>query len=187
VRLFVAFDLPRETREALAECMARLRPSAGGAKWVRPEALHVTLKFIGHKPDEMLPRIRQALLAIRSPSSVEMQFRGIGFFPSENRPRVVWCGVAASPNLAALAADVSAALEPLGVAAETRAFLAHLTLARWKEPERAGKIQDAAQEFRDRNFGTLRASEFHLFESYLKPSGAEYKKLATFVFTGGAC
>lgn len=167
--------------------MAQLRPSVGNVKWVRPEALHITLKFIGHVPVEMLPRIREALVGICSSSPVEMQFRGIGFFPSDHRPRVIWCGVAASPNLAALAADVNAALEPLGVAAESRAFLPHLTLARWKEPGRTGKIQEAAQEFRDRNFGALRASEFHLFESLLKPSGAEYKKLATFAFTGGAC
>lgn len=166
--------------------MARLRPSAGGAKWVRPEALHITLKFIGHVPEETLARIREALVGIRSPSPVEMQFRGIGFFPSDHRPRVIWCGVAGSPNLAALAADVNAALEPLGVEKEPRAFLPHLTLARWKEPGSTGKIQEAAKEFRERNFGALRASEFHLFESFLKPSGAEYQKLATFIFTKGA-
>ncbi len=186
MRLFVAFDLPRDTREALRECVARLRPAAGNAKWVRPEGLHVTLKFIGHQPEEMLPRLRQALLEIHCPAPVEMQFRGIGFFPGEYRPRVIWCGVAASPNLAALAGDVNAALEPLGIPAETRAFLPHLTLARWKEPERAVKIQEAAKEFRDRNFGVLCASEFHLFESFLKPSGAEYQKLATFAFNESA-
>lgn len=186
MRLFVAFDLPQETREALAECMSRLRPSAGNARWVRPEALHVTLKFIGHVAEEMLPRIREALFRLRADSPVEMQFRGIGFFPSEHRPRVIWCGVAASPNLAALASDVNAALEPLGIAKEPRAFLPHLTLARWKEPAKGEKIQEAAGEFRDRSFGVLRSSEFHLFESFLKPSGAEYQRLATFAFVGVA-
>lgn len=186
MRLFVAFDLPHEIRAALGECMARLRPSAGDAKWVRPEALHITLKFVGHKPEEMLSRIREALLGVCSSSPVEMQFRGIGFFPSGHRPRVIWCGVAASTNLAALAAEVNAALEPLGNEKESRAFLPHLTLARWKEAGRTGKIQEAANEFCDRNFGALRASEFHLFESFLKPSGAEYRKLATFTFTEGA-
>lgn len=165
--------------------MARLRPAAGSAKWVRPEALHVTLKFIGHVPNDMLKRIRAALLVVRSAAPVDLQFRGIGFFPSDHRPRVIWCGVAASPNLSALAADVGAALEPLGIAAESRTFLPHLTLARWKEPEKPGKIQEAASEYCERDFGALRASEIHLFESFLKPSGAEYKKLDTFRFIEG--
>ena len=186
MRLFVAFDLPQDVRDILGECIARLRQDAVSAKWMRPEALHVTLKFIGHVPEDMLSRIRAAVEPVRSSAPVEMQFRGIGFFPNDHRPRVIWCGVAASLNLASLAADVDAALEPLGIATESRAFLPHLTLARFKGPGNIAELREAASKYRDREFGSVRASEFHLFESFLKPSGAEYKNLAAFPFTLGA-
>ena len=180
MRIFVALDLTDEVRRALGDLIARLRPECRGARWVRPESMHLTLKFIGQTDSQKLDSIRDALAAVQSDQPVEMQFRGLGFFPNERRPRVIWCGVEASPNLAGLAADVDRALKPLGIPAETRAFVPHLTLARFDSNKGLEKIVRAADELKSYDFGSARNMEFHLCESFLKPSGAEYKRLATF-------
>src|SRR5580658_5066374 len=102
--------------------IARLRDVARGARWVRPEGVHVTLKFIGETPPEQVSAIEGALRGARAAAPVEAKFRGAGFFPNERHPRVFWAGVEASPNLAELAGDVDRRLSALGIAAESREF-----------------------------------------------------------------
>jgi RNA 2',3'-cyclic 3'-phosphodiesterase len=182
VRLFVAFELGEDVRQAVRELIARLKPLGKGARWVRPEGMHITLKFIGHTDAKNLEAIRAALAPIHSPQQVEMYFRGVGFFPDERRPRVAWCGIEASANMARLAADIESALEPLGIQRESRDFAPHLTLARFDPPGRADELVRAANELQAHEFGSARETEFHLFESVLGRSGAEYKKLASYSF-----
>ena len=118
---------------------------------------------------------------------VDIAFQALGFFPSERRPRVLWCGAQASANLAPLVADIDASLElAAGVARESRPYVPHLTLARM-DPEKVTsesveKLVNAAMEIKTTDFGSARATEFCLYESALKPSGAEYTKLRTFRF-----
>lgn len=196
MRLFVALDLSADVRRALGDLIAKLKPLSEDARWVRAEGMHVTLKFIGHAIPtgevEKLDAVRAALATVHSDRPVEMNFRGIGFFPHASRPRVIWCGVQASENLAPLAADIETVLEPLGISAEGRAFLPHLTLARFK-PARSGKsrrphketdeaLQSSAAEMGEKEFGSARETEFHLFESITKPSGSEYRKVETYSF-----
>lgn len=182
MRLFVALDLREDVREALRELIARLKPQCKGAQWVRPEGMHLTLKFIGEADAKNAGEIRAALAPIHSSQPVEMYFRGLGFFPNENRPRVAWCGIEASANLARLAGDIESALEPLGIARESRDFVPHLTLARFDTPPRNEELVRTANELQSYDFGRARETEFHLFESIRKPSGAEYKKLASYPF-----
>jgi len=195
MRLFVALEIPNETRNALAHMIARLKPKCAAAKWVRPESVHLTLKFIGHIGEENLPAIKSSLAAIHSTQPVDMHFRGLGFFPNEKRPRVFWCGAEISPNAGALAAEIDRALENLGVPLETHAFKPHLTLARLNSDDRhpRGRLQEclaeittAARESATMSFGGASTSEFHLFESKLKPTGAEYTCLQTFQFAEAA-
>jgi len=190
VRLFVALDFPNPIRQSLRELIARLKSECRRAKWVRPEAMHITLKFIGEVGAEKLEPIRVALAPVHSTGPVEMQFRGLGFFPNERRPRVLWCGVEASPNLAELAAAVERALVPLGIAIESRDFVPHLTLARIntdRVPRRdLETLVRAAGELKSYDFGRTRETEFHLIESILKPAGAEYRRLETFPIVKGS-
>jgi RNA 2',3'-cyclic 3'-phosphodiesterase len=184
VRLFVALDFSDAVRHALHELIARLKPACRSAKWVRPEAMHITLKFIGEVGAAQLEPIRAALAPIHSSEPIEMQLRGLGFFPNERRPRVLWCGLESSPNLAELAASVERALVPLGIPAESRDFVPHLTLARLNMDGAARKdletLVRAAGELKSYDFGRTRETEFHLIESILKPAGAEYKRLESF-------
>jgi 2'-5' RNA ligase len=188
MRLFVALDLRGDVREALVELIARLKPLCRAARWARPEGMHVTLKFIGHAiadgDAEELAATQAALAGVRSGDPVEIRYRGIGFFPDARRPRVVWCGVETSANLAPLVVDIEHALEPLGIPREERAFVPHLTLARFKSPEGVPPLARATAEFAQHDFGFASETEFHLFESLLKPGGAEYRKLASYSFVG---
>jgi RNA 2',3'-cyclic 3'-phosphodiesterase len=186
VRLFVALNLTEEIREALQGLVATLKPLGKSARWSRPEGMHVTLKFIGHVDAGKLDAIRAALAAVRSNAPVEMDVRGVGFFPDGRRPRVLWCGIEASANLAQLAADIESTLEPLGIPREEGKFTPHLTLARLKDSHGAGKLARAAEELKSRDFGSARDTQFHLFESFTKPSGAEYKKIESYAFVKGA-
>jgi 2'-5' RNA ligase len=195
MRLFVAFDLPDIVRHGLADLTKKSKPLCKNARWARPEGMHVTLKFIGHVIDEAdtrkLDMLRAALAAVCSDAPVEMHFRGVGFFPDAHRPRVLWCGVKASANLAKLAAGVQDALEPLGIPRDEHDFVPHLTLARFKlspvekfHSSREGfdELARSLAEMAQNDFGSVRESEFHLFESLLKPTGAEYKKIQTYSF-----
>jgi 2'-5' RNA ligase len=182
VRLFVALEIPAAVRDNLATLIKDLRTSDPKARWVRPENLHVTLKFIGEAPPDKLDAIRSVLSGVCSEQLVELKFRGLGFFPNEKHPRVLWANMDASPNVKSLAGDVDRALEALGFPREQRPFTPHLTLARFPSPGIPDKFSIAIQKNNAREFGSLQTNEFHLIESKLKPSGAEYARVASFPF-----
>jgi 2'-5' RNA ligase len=184
MRLFVALELPASVREALAELIKEMREIAPKAKWVRPENLHVTLKFLGETAAEKLDAIGAALESVRSGAVVEMEFSGLGFFPSQKRARVLWAGVKASANLAGLASDVDREMTTMGFPAETREFTPHLTLARFDPPGMSPALTKAVESkaARSCSLGVLRTGKFHLIQSKLKRTGAEYTTLRSFPF-----
>jgi len=188
VRLFVALEIPAAVRDNLAAQIEELRELSTKVadkrpRWVRPENLHVTLKFIGEASPANVEGIRDALSAIRSDVPVEIKFRGLGFFPNEQHPRVLWAGLDASANLPSLAGDIDGALEMQGIARERRPFTPHLTLARIEPPGLHEKLHAAIQKNGVHEFGSFQTREFHLIESKLKPAGAEYTTLASYPFT----
>jgi RNA 2',3'-cyclic 3'-phosphodiesterase len=187
VRLFVALQIPESIRYDYAALIDQLRrldakASPKKPKWVRPENLHVTLKFIGHIDPVKLDAIRAALAPVRSLQQVQLHFRMIGFFPNAQRPRVIWGGMEASENLAPLAHAVDQQISTLGFPAEEREFTPHLTLARLDPPGISPELRASIEKRATRDFGVLHTSEFHLIESKLKPSGAEYTTLQSFPF-----
>src|SRR5712692_4062615 len=182
MRLFVALEIPSAVRENLAALLKSIRAVSPRTRWVRPENLHVTLKFIGEVPETKLVAIRSALAGVCSDQPVTLDFRGLGFFPNDKHPRVFWAGIEASPNLITLAADIDKATEKLGIPREQRPFSPHLTLARFEAPRLPEKLRAAIQENAAREFGSLHTSRIHLIESKLKPSGAEYTTLESFAF-----
>ncbi|HEV2386156.1 MAG TPA: RNA 2',3'-cyclic phosphodiesterase [Candidatus Acidoferrales bacterium] len=181
VRLFVALDLPEEVRRRIAEFSRTLRPLEPDARWLRTASIHLTLKFIGERPPEQVEGIRRALASVRAAPG-ELRFRGAGFFPDDGRPRVFWVGIEANPALAELADGIERALEPLGIRRESRPFVPHLTLARLDGEKRAGALRRAVAERGAEEFGVSVERAFHLYQSQLGPSGAQYTKLETFLF-----
>jgi 2'-5' RNA ligase len=182
MRLFVALEIPSAVRENFAALLNSLRAVSPQTRWVRPENLHVTLKFIGEVAEARLAAVRSALSSVRSEQPATVEFRGLSFFPDEKYPRVFWAGIKASSNLKTLAADIDMATEKLGIPLEKRPFSPHLTLARFEPPRLPEKLRGTVQENAERDFGSLRTGQFHLIESKLKPSGAEYTTVESFPF-----
>jgi 2'-5' RNA ligase len=185
MRLFVALDIPEKVRDSLAEIVTQLRPVCPNARWARVEGLHVTLKFIGEAPLEKVEVIKTALSSISTRASIPIDFRGFGFFPNEHRPRVLWAGVEAGPELRELALAIETALDSVGISRETRPFAPHLTLARFGSSRGVDALHAAIHRAGSLDFGRTTAKEFHLYQSVLKRGGAEYTQLATFSFAEG--
>jgi len=180
MRLFVALSLSPELRANLASLLDEFKRADPKPRWIIPENLHVTLKFIGHVGLDKLPEIESALAAIRAPQSFAVKFSGIGFFPDERRPAVIWTGMAAPPELKRLAHEIDAAMGSCGIPLDTRPLQPHLTLARLKETPLNAALGTLAQRNKDLVFGTLWVNQFDLVESKLKSSGAEYTTLRSF-------
>lgn len=186
MRLFVALDIPEETREALSCLLLQFSKVCRGARWVRAESIHITLKFIGEVEESSLPAIKDSLRQVSSREGIEIAFRHFGFFPNERHPRVFWVGTEASPVLAELASEIDARLQPLGIPHEERGFRPHLTLARFNSTEGLPKLREMIEGLASREFGKTIAQEFHLYQSILKRGGAEYTRLATYPFARGS-
>ena len=194
MRIFIALDIDDAIRARIAVFLDGVRGFAPEARWVRPESLHVTLKFIGNKSIEEVEEIKHALIRIPA-AAIEISFRGYGFFPTPKAPRVFWIGVEAGPQLAALAKLVDEATAVLGVPREEHAFSPHLTLARrggsgspgWRKGDAPNqsfqRLQEKLAALPAPEFGTMSAREFFLFESQLGPGGARYTKIARFGLT----
>jgi len=182
VRVFVALDVPEAVRAALAELSGRLKKTCLGARWVCLEGVHITLKFIGEVKPDTLVQMRESLGALPSFEPINLRFAGLGFFPSARRPRVFWAGVETGLRLAELAAAIEMKLEPLGIPPEKRAFQPHLTLARFETPQGTQALTAAVEALQKPEFGSATFEEFHLYQSVLKRSGAEYSRLVTYPF-----
>jgi RNA 2',3'-cyclic 3'-phosphodiesterase len=184
VRLFVALDIPDAAREALTGLSRRLRERCPGARWVRMEGVHITIKFIGETPADRAEQVRAALSAVSAPGPIELRLAGLGFFPDPRRPRVLWAGVDAGVALRSLAASVETQLEALGIPREARDFSPHITLARFDSSRRLETLRTAVEELGAPEFGRSAAREFYLYQSVLKRGGAEYTRLASYRLSG---
>jgi 2'-5' RNA ligase len=185
MRLFVALAIPAEVRENLASLIRDLKSVDPHPKWINPDNLHVTLKFVGEVAPEKVLEIGDALADVRTQPRVIAEFRGIGFFPDERRPSVVWVGIEPSDILSTLAAEVNRVLAIVTVPREVKALVPHLTIARLKETRLSACLRNEIEKRKSCAFGTLAANEFHLIESKLKSSGAEYTTLRSFRFAPG--
>ena len=192
MRVFIALDIEDAIRDRISRFMDGVREFAPDARWVRPESLHVTLKFIGEKSAEAVEQIKEALAAVKG-QAVEMGFRGHGFFPTAKSARVFWVGIESGPALASLANAVDDVTAGLGIPKEERAFNAHLTLARGGggsgSPRRQNgdpsnknfqHLQEKLSALSAPDFGTMTAHEFFLYQSQLSRGGSRYTKIARF-------
>ncbi len=190
MRVFVALDIDDSIRARLGKFLDGVRGFAPEARWVLPESMHVTLKFIGEKPSEMVEEIKQAMGTIRA-GAIEISFRGYGFFPTSKSARVFWIGIAADPQLATLAKSVDEATTAFGVPKEEHEFSPHLTLARRGSgaphprkgdgtTNRFHRLQEKLGAMPELDFGTMAAREFFLYQSQLMRGGAKYTKIGRF-------
>jgi 2'-5' RNA ligase len=192
VRVFIGLDIDETVRKRIQSFIEEVRVLAPDAKWVRPESLHVTLKFIGEKPADTVERIKNALGKVKG-KPIELGFRGYGFFPHARSARVFWVGVEAGPELGQLATSVDEATAKLGLPKEDRPFSPHLTLARGGGGSGSPRhkrgdgpnsqfeaIQNKLAKGSPVEFGNMVAREFVLYQSQLMAGGSRYTKIAVF-------
>lgn len=176
MRTFVAIDFPGEVRDRLWRATAPLREPDWRIRWVGPERLHLTLKFIGEIEEDRADAFGRALdRAVSDIPPFPVRLGGVGAFPSLGRPRVVWLGVDAPPELEALHRAVEEELSALGVDPEDRAFHPHVTLGRVKRGRPEGMEAAAAKVDHEER---CRVARVHLKRSRLRPTGAEYSTLS---------
>jgi len=179
IRSFIAVAMDEGIIARLAALQQELRRAEAPVSWVRPEGMHLTLKFLGNVPEGQIPRIGDALqgvTAARAPFRICVE--GAGAFPNLRRPRVVWADVREGREaLIELAAAVDAALAGLGFPPEDRPFSPHLTLGRVKAPNHLEHLAALIQSHVDDRFGEMTAREVILFRSELSPNGAKYTPL----------
>ncbi len=192
MRIFIGIDLDPEVRARIARFLEGVQGFAPEARWVRPESLHITLKFIGEQSPEQVAAIAERLRRVEG-SAFEIRCGGYGFFPTAKAPRVFWVGIHAGPQLTELASSIDAATAELGIPREERAFSPHLTLARgggklgspkWRKGDGPNTIFAALEKqlaaMGEINFGAMTAREFILYQSQLSPGGSKYTKLERF-------
>lgn len=187
MRCFLAVPIPQMQKNVILEGLRRLQGQLPKARWVKPEGLHITLKFLGElaeeKARELVQRLRRFRLSL--PSAVEISLQGGGFFPDARRPRVAWIGGTA-PGLEDWAAAASQVAEDFGVTPERRSFALHVTLARLERPWPQAAAQRFLQEVGNWELKAFLATEIVLFESTLLPTGAVYTERAR-IFMGYEC
>lgn len=175
LRLFIAVPIPEGMKESLEVLQSSWKVRAHGVRWVKPEGLHITLKFLGNVPEEQLQAIKEAMKkALLGFTPFEVRVKGVGAFPSLRSPRVLWVGIEDEKGkLKEIFKALERALEKLGFPREDRPFSPHLTLGRVKGKGDFGFLNKSS----GLDFGALLVKEVILFKSDLKPEGAEYTPL----------
>jgi 2'-5' RNA ligase len=183
LRSFIAIEIPAAIQKAIAENTASIKNALPKPliRWVAPQNVHLTLKFLGDVSSANLNRLAETLkgeAASHEPFSISVG--GLGAFPNPRRARVLWIGLDAPPALATLQRGVDAAALQLGYPREERPFSPHLTIGRVAQTASASDLQHiraALESTKVGDLGTIRAQAIHIFKSSLQPGGSVYTLL----------
>ena len=179
IRTFIAIELPERTVERLAAIQEELKQSRARVRWVKPGSIHLTLKFLGNVHPEQVDDIAAtAARVVRDEQPLTLCAGGLGAFPSQRKPRVIWVGLQGQvERLGRIQARLEKALQPLGFAPGKRPFRPHLTLGRIKDRRGLQNLVDALASLDVPEFNSFDADEIILYKSDLRPTGAIYTKL----------
>jgi len=178
IRSFIAVHLPDNVREQISLFESRLKRLDSDVKWIRPNNMHITLKFLGDIKQEQIESIANVMFDTAKPiEPFEIIVQGVGAFPNASRPRVLWLGIQSEGKvLENMASELDQMLSRLYFKTDNRVFKPHLTLGRVKSQR---KIEEVIQVLFQEGFESrpFCVNHIHLMQSRLKPSGAEYQVL----------
>ncbi len=182
VRAFIAIEIPPHIQQAIQQATANLRRELNtSVRWVTPENIHLTLKFLGDISPAQVDALTSTLRAqADSAPAFDVEAGGLGSFPDGKRVRVLWIGLHAPAELAALSRGIESACARLGYESEKRGFSPHLTIGRVRQDASASdtqRIRHALEAATIDSLGAVRVDSVHLFQSDLQRSGAVYTKL----------
>ena len=185
IRAFVAIALPEDVRRRLETISRRLIKLNLDGRFVAGRSVHLTLKFLGSIEEGAVEEISEVMReSAEGISPFDLEVRSLGVFPHYAKPRIVWVGVECGEELPELRESMETRFEKLGFARERRRFHPHLTLIRlkssknWRELARFVEEQGAQQQA-----GVVSVRAIHLYQSTLRPDGAEYTQVATVKLT----
>ena len=186
VRAFVAVELDVASRAAISELIARLRPRLPMVAWTRPENAHLTLKFLGNVSLEFIETYARDLeIAAATVPPVVARLTGLGAFPNLRRPSIIWTGMEFSgDSVARVQVEAEGAARRLGLVAETRAFMPHVTIGRVKRRRRTVDLRAGIQDESVLSIHEFTVDAVSLFSSELTTQGARHTRLHRFSFDG---
>jgi 2'-5' RNA ligase len=181
MRTFIAINLPAKERQRIHRSVRALRDGGLPVRWVEPDNLHLTLKFLGELRPERLAEVETSLARVAaSTACFTLTLGEFGAFPTLRRPRVIWLGAAASPELRCLKQDLEWALADRGFEPETRAFHPHVTLGRADPGDRAGAFRRLDELVGELQFSAeVPVHAVELMRSQLSKDGAHYSVVAS--------
>jgi 2'-5' RNA ligase len=177
MRTFIAVGISTEARGKITEIQGELKKGNPDVKWVEPENLHLTLKFLGEVSKDKLPGvIEKTRLVVSGISNFRVHLSGLGSFPNLKFPRVVWVGVSEGVGeLKKLSQSIEENLSHLGFPKEKREFSAHLTIGRVRSPKGKEKLVKRIEELETSDAGEFSVDKVLLMESQLSSRGATYR------------
>lgn len=176
IRAFIAVEIPDHCKEAMQRIQDGFRSTRGRVSWVRPEGMHITLKFLGDIEERRIPEIEGEIREVcAGRPAFPVCLRGTGVFPDLRRPRVLWIGMReGADELKELFADLDLRLARMGFAREDRAFHPHVTLGRIKLIQNLQGFSALVEKNREAEAGSMTADSVCLIQSELHPEGAVY-------------
>jgi RNA 2',3'-cyclic 3'-phosphodiesterase len=180
MRAFIAIPLPEKCREMLGDIQQSLRATSADVRWVAIPSIHLTLKFLGEIESSIVPNLAQSLReATKSARALHLRIHGLGSFPNQKNPRVVWCSVSGDKEgLSLLQREVESVCAGFGFLPEDRTFNPHLTLGRLKSKRNLQPLLDCIKIGSDMECD-FTADHYNIYQSTLKPQGAVYTVLET--------
>ncbi len=186
MRCFIAVELDEVIKDQLESVQALFASLGGKVGWCNRGQMHLTLKFLGEVAEDVIPTAVDALkIAVGKIAPFEMTVEGVGAFPTAGRPRVLWVGIRGCPPLLELQERIEKQFTPLGFPREDRDFTPHLTLGRVKELIDVKACRTILAQQQNFFAGTQRVERVILFSSTLKPTGAVYLPVETFLLNEG--
>lgn len=178
MRAFVAICIESKIIDEIFMVGGQVAGGVTGLRLVRPENIHLTLKFLGEVDEHRVASIDQALQEAARPfSPFIINAKGLGVFPGIKRPQVLWAGVEGH-RLFALTSAIETSLEPIGFARDDRSFKPHLSIGRWRQFRgSSAALGREIERWKNHDFGTSTVREIVLFQSVLRSDGAEYRPL----------
>ncbi|MEE8328986.1 MAG: RNA 2',3'-cyclic phosphodiesterase [Thermodesulfovibrionia bacterium] len=179
MRSFIAIELSETVRSALAELQKELKESRADIRWIKPENIHLTLKFLGNVDERITVETERIIKEIcKKYSMFTLEVKGISAFPGMKSPRVLWVGINSKDVLIKIQKDIDGGTASLGVERENRRFTPHLTLGRFRSAMGKENLIDKIELHKNESFGLIEAKSISLIRSDLKPAGAQYTKIA---------
>jgi len=184
IRAFIAIKVPNLVRETVRNHQQILQRSGLGMRWVRPENIHLTMRFFGDVNRSALGEIHAAMTAaVQTVSPFYLQVHELGVFPNLKRPRVLWLGIRDPVDrLVTLHDALSLELTSRGFPQEKRRFAGHVTIGRVKGRLNLERLSETVMQSSDLPGKAFLVEEIYLMQSELKPTGAVYKCLETSPF-----